>query len=186
MINQAMQDVKNTKGIIIDLRHPIDVIRWNNTINWWYYFIAPYLTAAPVEFAQKSIANIQIPGLFTNETQKAGVRNRTHYKGKIVVLVDRNTNYNGQLTAIMLRALPNSVTVGSAIVLDGRDNNIFSSFQLPCNFCGGIPGNGLYFPDGSDISDVGIVPDIEVKPTIRGIKEGRDEVIERAIKIINE
>jgi hypothetical protein len=32
---------------------------------------------------------------------------------------------------------------------------------------------------------VGIVPDIVVKPTIKGIKEGRDEVLEKALEMIN-
>jgi len=31
---------------------------------------------------------------------------------------------------------------------------------------------------------VGIVPDIVVKPTIKGISEGRDEVLEKAIELI--
>jgi hypothetical protein len=32
---------------------------------------------------------------------------------------------------------------------------------------------------------VGLLPDIEVKPTIQGIREGRDEVQERAIAYLN-
>ncbi|WP_347050073.1 hypothetical protein [Flavobacterium olei] len=31
---------------------------------------------------------------------------------------------------------------------------------------------------------IGIIPDIEVKPTIKGIQEGRDEILERALKFI--
>jgi len=31
---------------------------------------------------------------------------------------------------------------------------------------------------------VGIVPDIVIKPTIKGIREGRDELLEKAIEII--
>jgi hypothetical protein len=31
---------------------------------------------------------------------------------------------------------------------------------------------------------VGIVPDIEVKPIIKGIANGKDELLERAIKLI--
>ncbi len=30
-----------------------------------------------------------------------------------------------------------------------------------------------------------IVPDIEVRPTIQGIRDGRDEVLEMAIELIN-
>lgn len=48
-----------------------------------------------------------------------------------------------------------------------------------------ISGIGVYYPDGIETQRIGIVPDIEIKPTIQGIKEGRDEVLEKAIEIIN-
>lgn len=39
---------------------------------------------------------------------------------------------------------------------------------------------------GSSIGgEIGIVPDIEVKSTIQGIREGRDKVLEAAIDHIN-
>jgi C-terminal processing protease CtpA/Prc len=48
-----------------------------------------------------------------------------------------------------------------------------------------ISGIGVYYPDGKETQRIGIVPDIEVKPTIKGFRQGRDELLERAIKIIN-
>ena len=47
-----------------------------------------------------------------------------------------------------------------------------------------ITGLGVYYPDGRETQCIGIIPDIEVKPTIEGIKQGKDEVLERAIKFI--
>ena len=32
--------------------------------------------------------------------------------------------------------------------------------------------------------DLGIVPDIEVKPTVKGLAEGRDELLEKAIEVV--
>jgi C-terminal processing protease CtpA/Prc len=44
---------------------------------------------------------------------------------------------------------------------------------------------GLFMdPDGRETQRIGIVPDIEVKPTIKGVREGRDELLEKAIEII--
>lgn len=48
-----------------------------------------------------------------------------------------------------------------------------------------ISGIGVYYPDGTETQRIGIVPDITVKPTIKGIKEGKDELLEKAIEIIN-
>ena len=47
-------------------------------------------------------------------------------------------------------------------------------------------GIGFYTPDGEQVECVGIYPDIEVHPTIEGIKEGRDELMEAAVAYIQE
>lgn len=47
-------------------------------------------------------------------------------------------------------------------------------------------GIGVYYPDGGETQRIGIVPDIKVKPTIKGIREGRDELLEKAIEIIKD
>jgi hypothetical protein len=32
---------------------------------------------------------------------------------------------------------------------------------------------------------VGIIPDVVVKPTIKGIREGKDEVLEKAVELVS-
>jgi hypothetical protein len=43
-------------------------------------------------------------------------------------------------------------------------------------------GLGIYYPDNTNTQRVGVKIDIQVKPTIKGIKEGRDEVMEKALQ----
>ena len=38
---------------------------------------------------------------------------------------------------------------------------------------------------GTIVLPIGIVPDIEVKPTIKGIRNNKDEVLEKAIELIS-
>ncbi len=47
-----------------------------------------------------------------------------------------------------------------------------------------ISGLGVYYPDGKETQRIGIVPDIEVKRTIQGVREQRDELLEKAIELI--
>jgi len=47
-----------------------------------------------------------------------------------------------------------------------------------------IGGIGVFHPDRKPTQRIGIVPDLEVKPTIAGIREGRDELLEAAIRLI--
>jgi len=49
-----------------------------------------------------------------------------------------------------------------------------------------ISGIGVYYPDGKETQRLGIVPDLVVKPTIEGIKKGKDELLEKAIELIRE
>jgi C-terminal processing protease CtpA/Prc len=55
---------------------------------------------------------------------------------------------------------------------------------LPGGMATYISGLGVYYPDKKPTQGIGIVPDIEVKPTIKGIAEGKDEVLEKAIQYI--
>jgi hypothetical protein len=47
-------------------------------------------------------------------------------------------------------------------------------------------GHDVRHADGRQLQRVGLVPHIEVRPTIKGIREGRDEVLERARKFLLE
>ena len=47
-----------------------------------------------------------------------------------------------------------------------------------------ISGIGVFYPDHRPTQRIGIVPDVESKPTLAGIKAGRDEVLETAIRQI--
>jgi hypothetical protein len=44
-----------------------------------------------------------------------------------------------------------------------------------------ISGIGVFYPDRTPTQQIGIVPDLEVLPTIQGVREGRDEVLEAAV-----
>jgi len=47
-------------------------------------------------------------------------------------------------------------------------------------------GADVRHADGRQLQRVGIQPDIRVEPTIAGIAAGKDELLEAAIKFLNE
>ena len=65
----------------------------------------------------------------------------------------------------------------------GADGNV-SFITFPGNYTTRFSGIGVYYPDGEETQRIGIVPDIEVKPTIQGVREGRDEVLEKALELL--
>ena len=65
----------------------------------------------------------------------------------------------------------------------GADGNV-SSIRLPGGISTRFSGLGVFYPDGAPTQRVGILPDIVVKPTIQGLREGRDEVLEAAVALL--
>jgi C-terminal processing protease CtpA/Prc len=103
------------------------------------------------------------------------------YGGKIVILVDEVSQSQAEYTAMAFRAAPNATVMGSTTA--GADGNV-SSIPLPGGLRSMISGIGVFYPDKKPTQRVGIMPDIEVKPTLAGIRGGRDEVLEAALRHI--
>lgn len=80
-----------------------------------------------------------------------------------------------------LRAGHNTIVVGSTTA--GADGDI-AFIPLPGGLRTAISGAGDFYPDNSPTQRVGIVPDIRVTPTVEGIRERRDEVLETALRIV--
>lgn len=168
------KEFKNTKGIIIDLRtYP----------SFAGQLLSPWFVLSDTIFVKYTQGNPNHPGEFvftrreTDFIQKA----KETYPGKVVVLVNEETQSEGEYQAISFRAGWNTTVIGSQTAgAVGRVSEIF----FPGGIDTWISGVGVYNPDGTEIQRVGVVPDIEVNPTIQGIREGRDELLDKAIEII--
>ena len=66
----------------------------------------------------------------------------------------------------------------------GADGQI-TSIAVPGGISVGFTGQGVRFPDGRRLQRTGLIPDIEVKPTIAGIRDGRDEELEAALRFLS-
>jgi C-terminal processing protease CtpA/Prc len=95
-----------------------------------------------------------------------------------VVLVDETSQSQAEYTAMAFRTAPGALVVGSTTA--GADGNV-SPVPLPGGLRAMISGIGVFYPDKRPTQQVGIVPDLEVRPTIAGIRAGRDEVLEAAV-----
>jgi len=174
-INNIWQDFENAKGIIIDIRnYPSSPFA---AALLWSYFV---LDSTPV--VKFAFWNPDNPGEFTFTYSPMIKPEETTYRGKLVVLVNEETQSNAEYNAMAFRAGINTTIIGSQTA--GADGDV-SDIYLPGGLKTWISSIGMYYPDGRQTQRIGIVPDIEVKPTIQGIRDGRDELLEKAIEIIN-
>ena len=86
-----------------------------------------------------------------------------------------------EYTAMALRASPRAIVLGSTTA--GADGTI-SPLVLPGGLGTAFSGLGVYPPARQPTQRVGVAPDVIVTPTIAGIRAGRDEVLEAAIRRI--
>jgi hypothetical protein len=172
----VMPGFLKTKGMIIDMRCSL-----SDDI---YPVLAKYLLPEPTRFARITNAYTPFPGLFAFTSYAAtGTRNQDYYKGRIVIIVNELTQSAAEFTSMALRVAPHATVIGSTTA--GADGNV-SRFFLPGGITTMISGIGIYYPDGRETQRVGIIPDQTVQPTIQGIIQDRDELLEKAIAIINE
>ncbi len=177
--NQDVRNIKrqfaDAKGIIIDIR--------NYPAAFMPFALGPFFISKYTPFVKFSHTSNNNPGefIFTDPIKILGAHKI--FKNKLVVIVNELTQSQAEYTAMAFQAGDNTTVVGSTTA--GADGNL-SNIKLPGGLSTAISGIGVYYPDGTETQGIGIVPDIEVLPTIEGIKAGRDELLEMAIKVINQ
>lgn len=163
----------STKGLIIDIRnYPSEFVP---------FALGSLLIEKQTEFVRFTSCDLSNPGAFHWTRPLSLKPQKPHYSGKVVILVDETTVSQAEYTAMALRAAPQAIVVGSTTA--GADGNV-SQFALPGGLRTMISGIGVFYPDKRPTQRVGIIPDTKVTPTIAGIRAGRDEVLEEAVRQI--
>ncbi len=174
-IPEIWRELENTKGLIIDIR--------NYPSDFPIYDLSSHLLSKSTPFVKFTVGSIESPGLLTYlQPLSSGKENKDFYKGKVVILVNEKTQSSAEFHAMAYQTAPNTTIIGSTTA--GADGNV-SQFNLPGGLSTMISGIGVYYPDGTETQRIGIIPDIELEPTIQGIIEGKDELMLKAIEIIN-
>ena len=173
-IPEIKKTFANARGIVIDIR--------NYPSTFVPFALGGFFVDERTPFARFTSGNSNNPGAFTMGRNVEISPQETHFKGKVVVLVNEISQSQAEYTSMGFRAGVNTTIIGSTTA--GADGNV-SNIPLPGGMRTMISGIGVYYPDGKETQRVGIVPDLEIRPTIQGIREGKDEVLNKAIELIN-
>jgi C-terminal processing protease CtpA/Prc len=168
-----IQSAAGTKGLIIDIR--------NYPSEFMVFALGTLLVDKQTDFVRFTEGDLSNPGAFKWGKTLSLKPEQPHYRGKVVILVDELSQSQAEYTTMAFRSSPRAKVIGSTTA--GADGNI-SQIPLPGGFRSMISGIGVFYPDKKPTQRVGIIPDREVKPTIDGIRAGRDEVLEAAIREI--
>jgi C-terminal processing protease CtpA/Prc len=177
-VDSAFTTLRDTRAIIFDLRGYPRGTAWS---------IAPRLVrpgAGPTAYSWTPVASSPAG------SSEAGVATPVPtaddvepYRGRTVLLLDERANSQSEYTAMMFRAANGSAFIGTPT--NGANGDV-TDFVVPGALRVSFSGTGSRFPDGTRLQRRGIHPDVYVAPTLEGIRAGRDEVLDAAIRFLED
>ncbi|MDR2039745.1 MAG: hypothetical protein LBQ60_17630 [Bacteroidales bacterium] len=178
-IDSVFHALSNVTCIIFDIRKGVDQ-------SYDAELFGGYLSNKNTRLFPTVLPHPEHPGAFVLiddfQASSKDTRGRRLYKGKIVYLIDENTQSATETVAFVGRTNYQAILIGRPtsgalgrvtwIPLPGNQRAAFSNF-------------GLFSLDGTEFQRKGIIPDIEVYPTMESVREGKDEILEAAIEYLN-
>lgn len=103
------------------------------------------------------------------------------YRGRVLMLIDARTQSQAEHTGLFFETACDVVYVGSP---SAGSNGDVTNLVLPGGLTMSFSGQGVRRPDGRQLQRVGLVPEVPVRPSLAGLRAGRDEVLEAAIAFV--
>lgn len=173
IINDSLPLLQQSKAIICDLRgYPTDnngfieyLLKQDDTSKEWMQI--PQIIYPD----QENLAGYQKIGW--------GLKaKKPHLKAKIYFLIDGQAISYAESYMSFIEHYKLATIIGQPTA--GTNGNV-NSITLPGGYSMRFTGMKVLKHDGSQHHGIGIIPNIYVEQTAKGIKEGRDEILERAI-----
>jgi C-terminal processing protease CtpA/Prc len=169
----------STRAIVFDLRNYPQGTAWS---------IAPRLNVRGAVHAACFRRNL-VGGDFGDEgsdsltfLQPLPITDKPKYTGKVVVLIDERAISQAEHTGLFFEAACAPTFIGSPTA--GANGDV-TRLVVPGGIALVWSGHDVRHADGRQLQRVGLIPDIDVRPTIAGIRAGRDEVLERALTYLD-
>lgn len=178
-LKEVFKTFANTKGVIIDLRKiPRD-----------YFDITKYLLSEKKEFIKVTLPinsypstaeyNARAPLDFVTNPFNTGFNRNKYYKGKVILLVDRNTASKSEYIGMSIQQSPNCITIGEQT--GGAATNI-TYYTLPDSSEQTFTGYGGFYPNGESVQRNGLK--IDYKIIENALNYDPNRYIDEAVKII--
>lgn len=179
-VDAAMDDVKDTKGLLIDLRgYP----------NGTAFAIGPRLGA------KKNIPGVAAfcfpivrAGSEAERKCEASLQQLPAWEGRrytapVVVLIDLDAISQSEHSCLIFEAYTQVTFVGSPT--RGANGNV-SHVDMPGTLRMSFTGLEVKHADGRQAQSVGIQPQVISRPTVAGLRAGKDEVLEKGVWVLKQ
>ncbi|MDB4916356.1 MAG: hypothetical protein JWM95_4000 [Gemmatimonadetes bacterium] len=178
MVDSAFRMLADTRAIVLDDRGYPQGTAWT---------IAPRLNIHADGVTGAKFRRLIVPSPDTARTtlfefdQPIPTSAASKYRGRTVLLVDERTISQAEHSGLFFEAANGTTFIGSETM--GANGDV-TSVSLPGSLIVTFTGHDVRHADGRQLQRVGLVPQVQVTPTIAGIRAGRDEVLETAVKYV--
>jgi Peptidase family S41 len=179
-VDATLKRFAPTRAIVFDLRGYPKGTAWR---------LAPHLTAGTVRAALFHTPVRRTPiGADSGELQ---YRDQTRdfdqlikaapprYAKPVVVVIDARAISQAEHTGLYLAASAHARFVGQPTM--GANGDV-TGFYLPGGIRANFTGQAVEHPDGRQLQRVGLIPDVPVAPTLRGVRAGEDELLAAGLR----
>jgi C-terminal processing protease CtpA/Prc len=179
MVDSAFRMLAGTKAIVLDDRgYPLGTA----------WAIAPRLNTHGDGTTAAKFKRLVVPSPDTTRTTILAFDQPippaqlvAKYTGRTVMLIDERTISQAEHTGLFFEAANGTTFIGSPTM--GANGDV-TNFTIPGGITISFTGHDVRHADGRQLQRVGLAPQVAVSPTIAGIRAGRDEVLETALKYV--
>lgn len=140
----------------------------------------PYIYQDTIRYLFWFSPNFQIPGEFFFNRNSSPIYNKPIFEKNIILLVDEYTRSLSESFGLSFQMRKNVFIIGS--MTDGSNWNSIATILLPGKIKTKLSTTTSVDKNRNSLHGIGVKPNYIVKPTIEGIRAGRDEVMEFALK----
>ncbi len=179
-VDKMFEMIKNAPAVIFDMRGYPTGSAWE---------IAPRLTEKKNVVAALFSRSLLEPSSLTSDdyadhasyaaAQKLPDAKGSVYKGKVVTLINEEAISRAEHACLFFEAATDVTFVGTPT--QGANGDV-TLMILPGNLPISFSGHDIRHADGRQLQRLGIQPHVKVAPTIRGLIDGRDEILDAAVK----
>jgi C-terminal processing protease CtpA/Prc len=174
---------KSKKGIIFDMRGYPD----------WGGFVLTYVVKSFGKkldpYAKYYQVNREKIGTYVLKTNPDAYYNpelklagSSGYAGKVVIIVNPATRSMSEWNTMCLQhVFPDALTIGEQSA--GADGDL-KTMNLPGGYQLDFTGNAIFYPDGRKAQRIGVKIDIPVQLTRENYSKDKDEMLQKAIELI--
>ncbi|MEP6496276.1 MAG: PDZ domain-containing protein [bacterium] len=178
MVDSAFRVLADTKAIVLDDRGYPQGTAWA---------IAPRLNIHATGVTGAKFKRLVVSSPDTTRTtlfefdQPIPLSTVPKYTGKTVLLIDERTISQAEHSGLFFEAANGTTFIGSQTM--GANGDI-TNVYLPGSISVTFTGHNVRHANDRQLQRVGLVPQVPVTPTIAGVRAGRDEVLEAAVKYV--